>query len=186
MNCVFIRLFCVSRHLRAPGLHILWRLALPVVRFIASTKLRLLLILSCDTYLSNAWSAPWSATPCAVWGFYAASFFWGPKDSFVSAFTAGLLWAVGLFLVVNTELYSSLYFFVDFACQKVLTLLPKNDYDLMPSIFILLSLLVLCYHSCLFILFNYLAFFYLFKLYVWWKIPQIFILKRSWDFKKEV
>lgn len=94
VNCVFIRLFCVRRHLRAPGLHILWRLALPVVRCIASTKLRLLLILSSDTDLSNA---PWSASPCAVWGFCAASFFWGPKDSFVSAFTAGLLWAVGLF-----------------------------------------------------------------------------------------
>lgn len=69
------------------------------------------------------------------------------------------------FQFVDTELYSSLCFFVDFACQKVLTLLPKNGYDLMPSIFILLSLSVLCCHSCLFILFTYLAFFYLFKLY---------------------
>lgn len=67
-------------------------------------------------------------------------------------------------------------------------LFPKNGSDLVSFIFILLSLMILHYHSYLFILFTYLAFFLfcLFKLYILRKALQIFILEQSWGLKQEV
>lgn len=48
--------------------------------------------------------------------------------------------------------------------------------------------MILHYHSYLFILFTYLAFFLfcLFKLYILRKALQIFILEQSWGLKQEV